>query len=319
MAEAARLVEAAGADVVDINFGCPVRKVTKTGAGATLLEDPERACRIVSAVADAVSVPVTVKMRRGLQNGSRACLEVGPRLVEAGAQGLTLHPRSATQMYTGRADHSLDRRARRTRARARDRLRRHRLPRGRRVGPRAHWGGGGHGRAGGTGEPVGAGRDPGRPRGRRSQPPGGRGRAPVLHRRDGARARRAPGHGLPEEVLRLVSRSRPLPEAVQAGARAARDDRRGRAAAPGCRAPARSTWQIGSARNPTASTSCFCACRSRPSAAADGFSASPGGRRGAKRWCCPAGPYNRVHGGGCWRAADRDRALRGHRWLDGHR
>jgi tRNA-dihydrouridine synthase B len=81
--------------------------VTKTGAGATLLEDPDRACRIVDAVAAAVDVPVTVKMRRGLEKGSRACLEVGPRLVEAGAQGLTLHPRSATQMYTGRADHSL--------------------------------------------------------------------------------------------------------------------------------------------------------------------------------------------------------------------
>ena len=107
MAEAARLVEAAGADLVDINFGCPVKKVTKTGAGATLLDDPERACRIVSAVADAVSVPVTVKMRRGLENGSRTCLEVGPRLVEAGAESLTLHPRSAKQMYTGEADHSL--------------------------------------------------------------------------------------------------------------------------------------------------------------------------------------------------------------------
>ena len=59
MAEAARMVEDAGADVIDINFGCPVRKVTKTGAGATLLEDPARACRIVHAVADAVSVPVT--------------------------------------------------------------------------------------------------------------------------------------------------------------------------------------------------------------------------------------------------------------------
>ena len=107
MAEAARMVEAAGADLVDINFGCPVRKVTKTGAGATLLEDPERACRVVAAVAEAVSIPVTVKMRRGLENGSRAALSLGPRLVEAGAASLTLHPRSAKQMYTGTADHAL--------------------------------------------------------------------------------------------------------------------------------------------------------------------------------------------------------------------
>ena len=107
MAEAARMVEAAGADLVDINFGCPVRKVTKTGAGATLLEDPPRACAIVEAVAAAVSVPVSVKMRRGLEDGSRACLVVGPALVEAGAASLTLHPRSARQMYTGSADHSL--------------------------------------------------------------------------------------------------------------------------------------------------------------------------------------------------------------------
>ena len=54
-----------------------------------------------------MSVPVTVKMRRGVENGSRACLELGPRLVEAGAAALTLHPRSAKQMYTGYADHSL--------------------------------------------------------------------------------------------------------------------------------------------------------------------------------------------------------------------
>ena len=78
MAEAAATVEAAGADLVDINFGCPVRKVTKTGAGATLLEDPERACRIVDAVARAVDVPVTVKMRRGLEDGSRTCLSTRP-------------------------------------------------------------------------------------------------------------------------------------------------------------------------------------------------------------------------------------------------
>jgi len=107
MAEAARMVAAAGADIVDVNFGCPVKKVTKTGAGATLLDDPDRAYRIVEAIADAVPLPVTVKMRRGLENGSRACLDVGPRLVEAGAASLTLHPRSAKQMYTGEADHSL--------------------------------------------------------------------------------------------------------------------------------------------------------------------------------------------------------------------
>jgi tRNA-dihydrouridine synthase B len=107
MAEAARMVEAAGADLLDINFGCPVRKVTKTGAGATLLEDPERACRIVDEVAGAVDIPVSVKMRRGLDDGSRSALAIAPELVEAGAASLTLHPRSAKQMYTGTADHSL--------------------------------------------------------------------------------------------------------------------------------------------------------------------------------------------------------------------
>jgi tRNA-dihydrouridine synthase B len=107
MAEAARMVEAAGADIVDMNFGCPVKKVTKTGAGASLLSDSDLACRLVEAVATATPLPVSVKMRRGVENGSRTCLDVGPRLVEAGASSLTLHPRSAKQMYTGTADHSL--------------------------------------------------------------------------------------------------------------------------------------------------------------------------------------------------------------------
>jgi tRNA-dihydrouridine synthase B len=107
MADAAQMVEAVGADLVDINFGCPVRKVTRTGAGAHLLDEPDRACDIVEAVANAVDVPVTVKLRRGVRNGSRACVELGPRLVDAGAASLTLHPRSAEQMYTGAADHEL--------------------------------------------------------------------------------------------------------------------------------------------------------------------------------------------------------------------
>ena len=107
MADAARMVETVGADIVDVNFGCPVKKVTKTGAGAHLLDDPDRACRIIGAIAEAVDIPVTVKLRRGVENGSRAALELGPRLVEAGAASITLHPRSARQMYTGTADHSL--------------------------------------------------------------------------------------------------------------------------------------------------------------------------------------------------------------------
>jgi tRNA-dihydrouridine synthase B len=101
------MVVAAGADIVDINFGCPVRKVTKTGAGASALEDHELACAVAGAVVDAVDVPVSVKMRRGLRNGSRAALELGPKLEAVGVASLTLHPRSAQQMYTGWADHSL--------------------------------------------------------------------------------------------------------------------------------------------------------------------------------------------------------------------
>ncbi len=107
MAEAARMVEAVGADLIDLNFGCPVKKVTKTGAGATMLDDHDLACSIVEAIAGATPLPVTVKMRRGIRDGSRDCLVLGPKLVDSGASALTLHPRSANQMYTGTADHSL--------------------------------------------------------------------------------------------------------------------------------------------------------------------------------------------------------------------
>src|SRR4051794_14299930 len=107
MAEAARMVVAAGADIVDINMGCPVKKVTKTGAGGSMLDNADLACAVASAVVDAVDVPVTVKMRRGLRDGSRSALELGPRLEAVGVACLTLHPRSAEQMYTGRADHAL--------------------------------------------------------------------------------------------------------------------------------------------------------------------------------------------------------------------
>src|SRR5204863_9856749 len=88
-------------------FGCPVRKVTKTGAGASALEDQELACTLAGAVVDAVDVPVTVKMRRGVKNGSRSALDLGPKLEATGVASLTIHPRSAQQMYTGTADHAL--------------------------------------------------------------------------------------------------------------------------------------------------------------------------------------------------------------------
>ena len=84
-----------------------MRKVTKTGAGASALSDHDLACGLAQAVAEAVDVPVTVKMRRGIDNGSRDALELGPRLEAVGVASLTLHPRSAKQMYTGTADHTL--------------------------------------------------------------------------------------------------------------------------------------------------------------------------------------------------------------------
>src|SRR5436190_1432360 len=81
--------------------GPPLRR------GAHLLADPELAVQVTAAVASAVDVPVTVKMRRGVEDGSRSALELAPRLVDAGAAALTIHPRSARQMYTGYADHTL--------------------------------------------------------------------------------------------------------------------------------------------------------------------------------------------------------------------
>jgi tRNA-dihydrouridine synthase B len=109
MRDAAAQVAEAGADIIDINMGCPVKKVSKTGAGCKLLDDPDTAVAVTRAVGEgAPGIPVTVKIRRGMKNGSYDCMTLGPRLVEeGGAAALTLHPRSAAQMYTGFADHAL--------------------------------------------------------------------------------------------------------------------------------------------------------------------------------------------------------------------
>jgi nifR3 family TIM-barrel protein len=107
MAEAALAAEAHGAVLVDINMGCPVPKICKTGAGAALLADPTRAAAIVAACAGAVRIPVTVKLRRGLTPSESCPVEVARRLADAGAAAITIHPRAAAEEYRGAADHRI--------------------------------------------------------------------------------------------------------------------------------------------------------------------------------------------------------------------
>jgi tRNA-dihydrouridine synthase B len=104
MAEAARMAEEAGADIVDINMGCPVPKVVKTSGGSSLLRDPDRACRVAAAVVGAVSIPVTVKIRLGWDFATRNYLEMATRLEMTGIQGLAVHGRTRSQRYDPSAD-----------------------------------------------------------------------------------------------------------------------------------------------------------------------------------------------------------------------
>jgi nifR3 family TIM-barrel protein len=104
MAETARIAEEMGADLVDINMGCWVPKVCKTGSGAALLKDPELAERIVASVVSAVRVPVTVKVRAGWDWSLFAAPALAKRFAGAGAQMLTLHARFAKQGFEGEAD-----------------------------------------------------------------------------------------------------------------------------------------------------------------------------------------------------------------------
>lgn len=97
-------------DIIDINMGCPVRKVVKTGAGAALLADPERAVSIargVVGVAAQAGVPVTVKLRSGLRPGECIVADLAPRLEQVGVRALCVHPRAASDHYRGKADHDV--------------------------------------------------------------------------------------------------------------------------------------------------------------------------------------------------------------------
>lgn len=106
MAQAARAAQAAGADIIDINMGCPVRKVVKTGAGSALMGDERLAASIVAAMVDAVGIPVTVKMRSGPGRVVTA-LSLAGLLQDAGAAAICIHPRTGAQMWKGKADHSV--------------------------------------------------------------------------------------------------------------------------------------------------------------------------------------------------------------------
>lgn len=104
MAEAARIVVGAGADIVDINLGCPAPKVVKNGEGSALMRDPRKAAAVVGAVVRAVGVPVTAKIRKGFSPDEVNAVEVARRLEEAGVAALTVHGRVRTQFYSGSAD-----------------------------------------------------------------------------------------------------------------------------------------------------------------------------------------------------------------------
>lgn len=104
MVEAARIVEAAGPDILDINFGCPVKKVAGKGAGAGMLRDIPKMLEITRAVVNAVKLPVTVKTRLGWDHDSRIIVELAEQLQDCGIQALTVHGRTRSQMYTGEAD-----------------------------------------------------------------------------------------------------------------------------------------------------------------------------------------------------------------------
>ena len=112
MAAAAQIIEGLGADIVDVNMGCPVHKIAKHHAGCSLMREPEHAATIINAMAKAVRIPVTVKMRAGWNERERNAPELARMVADAGAAAVTVHGRTAEQSYSGSADWDLVRRVR---------------------------------------------------------------------------------------------------------------------------------------------------------------------------------------------------------------
>lgn len=107
MVEAARIAEAAGPDLIDLNFGCPVRKIANRGAGAGMLCNIPLMTEITAAIVKAVRLPVTAKTRLGWDESSRNIVEIAERLQDAGIKAITIHGRTRAQLYRGSADWSL--------------------------------------------------------------------------------------------------------------------------------------------------------------------------------------------------------------------
>src|SRR4051794_37322016 len=107
MADAAQIVEGMGADIVDVNMGCPVPKIAKHNAGCSLMREPEHAATVIGAIAKAVRIPVTVKMRAGWNDRSRNAPDLARMVQDAGAAAVAIHGRTAEQSYSGSADWDL--------------------------------------------------------------------------------------------------------------------------------------------------------------------------------------------------------------------
>ena len=107
MADAAALVQGMGADIVDVNMGCPVPKIAKHNAGCSLMREPEHAARVIRAMTDAVSIPVTVKMRAGWNEAQINAPDLARRVEDAGAAAVAVHGRTAAQSYSGESDWTL--------------------------------------------------------------------------------------------------------------------------------------------------------------------------------------------------------------------
>jgi tRNA-dihydrouridine synthase B len=107
MAEAAARVEAMGADIVDVNMGCPVPKIARHNAGCSLMREPEHAARVIRAMTDAVSIPVTVKMRAGWNEAQINAPDLARRVEDSGAAAVAVHGRTAAQSYSGESDWTL--------------------------------------------------------------------------------------------------------------------------------------------------------------------------------------------------------------------